>query len=108
MRFAVEPFTYIELLSEVLDVVWSRGRAGARRRRCVGNGGVVAEHQGTHALLWVAAARTTVVRRGLAVRAGDDGRAGAGGSNALQLRRSGRDATHTGWLEEHEGEAGWD
>ena len=69
---------------------WSRGRGGAHRRRCVGDGGVAAEHQGARALPWVAAACTTVSRRGLATRAGDDGWADTDGSSARRWRYLGK------------------
>ena len=104
----MRPLILLNCRARSLTWFWSRGHAGARWRRCVGDGGVAAEHQGARALPWVDAARTTVARRGLGVRAGDDGWAGADGSSARRWRRPGKDATRMGWLEEHEGEADWD
>jgi len=53
-------------------------------------GGVEAEHQGTRTLLWEASPRTAVARRGLAVRASDDGRAGIDDSSARRCRQPGK------------------
>ena len=49
--------------------LWSRGRAGARRRRCVGDGGGAGKDQGTRVRPWVAAARPEMARGGPATRA---------------------------------------
>jgi len=89
MRFAVEPFTYVKLLREVPNVALEQGTCGSSpkevRRRWWSGGAA----PGGPALLWLGTAGTAVARRGLAVRAGNGGRAGTGGSSARQWRRPG-------------------
>ena len=75
--------------------LWSRGRAGARRRRCVGDGGGAGKDQGTRVRPWVAAARPEMARGGPATHAAaaadDDGPVRRRGSGlqrgARHLRR---------------------
>ena len=67
--FALRSFPFLELLHEVPGVAWSRGRAGARRRRCVSDRGGAGKDQGTRMRPWVAVARPEMARGGPATRA---------------------------------------
>ena len=50
-------------------MAWGRGRAGARRRRCISDRGGAGKDQGTRMRPWVAVARPEMARGGPATRA---------------------------------------
>ena len=82
--FALRSFPFLELLREILGVAWSRGRAGARRRRCVSDRGGAGKDQGTRMRPWVAVARPEMARGGPATRAA----AAADGDGPVRWRGS--------------------